>query len=189
MNHSLKLALITGGIILSLLGLYFGSYLPLAKSRLYISTIRSAQSVRSVAEFKALYDRMFALYSPIGEEEIVKFMSYDVMGIVSIKDQPEEIARALVEYIEPHLLTNNVRHLLVAAQMYTTLWQNYGHDSDYEVAVRYYRAAYDIGPKLPPVLFGLLQLYVNRGDMTSANEIGEHILSLWPNALSPMLAK
>jgi hypothetical protein len=189
MNHSLKLTLVTGGIIFFLLGLYYGAYLPLAKSRLYISTIRSAQSIRSVADFKALYDRMFALYSPVGTEEIVKFMSYDVMGIISIKDQPEEIARALVEYIEPYLFTNNVRHLLVGAQMYTTLWQNYGHDSDYEAAVRYYRAAYDIGPKLPPVLFGLLQLYVNHGDMVSANEIGEHIVALWPNAMSPMLTQ
>jgi hypothetical protein len=189
MNSSLKYILIIAGIVLALLGLYFGSYLPLAKSRLYISTMRAAQSIRSVTEFEKLYDQMFSLSSPVGDEETVKFLSYDILSIISIENQPEEIARELVSYIEPHLIRNNVRHLLVGAQMYTTLWQNYKRESDYQTAVRYYRAAYDIGPKLPPVLFGLLQLYVNHGDMASANELGDHIVSLWPNALNPAVGQ
>jgi len=182
MNRSLTYTLVAAGLILALLGLFFGAYLPLAKSRLYIATMRAAQTTRSVTEFEALYSRLFELYSPVGTEEIVKFMSYDVLGIISIPNQPEEVTRALVEFTEPRLFLGNVRHLLVGAQMYTVLWQNYGHESDYAAAVRYYRAAYDIGPKLPPVLFGLLQLYVNHGDMASANEIGERIVSLWPDA-------
>lgn len=37
-----------------------------------------------------------------------------------------------------------------------------------------------IGPKLPPVLYGLLSLYATKGDIANEKEVAETILKYWP---------
>jgi tetratricopeptide (TPR) repeat protein len=87
-----------------------------------------------------------------------------------------------VEYIEPHMFKDNVRHLLSVGMMYENLWLRYGKkDADYAKAEGYYRAALAIGPKLPPVLYSLANLYNEKGDLTKGREIKAMILNLWPN--------
>ena len=44
-----------------------------------------------------------------------------------------------------------------------------------------YRAALSIGPKLPPVLYSLLDLYRAKGEGEKLKEIGNVILKYWPD--------
>lgn len=170
------------GVAAAVLSIVYGVYLPLKKSSAYIDAIRNLQNAKSLSEVIAGYERAFSVPSPIGGEEIAKFTAYDVLNMISNSRQPEQVSRELVAYVEAKAFTNNVRHLLAIAQLHATLWQRFRKDEDYAAAERYYRDAYAIGPKLPPVLFGLLNLYSAKGDTVKAEEIGKEIVHYWPNA-------
>ncbi|MDO8469665.1 MAG: hypothetical protein Q7S84_01415 [bacterium] len=170
------------GIAAAVFSLVYGVYLPFRKSSAYINAIRNLQTAKSLTEVIAGYDRAFKIPSPVGGEELAKFASYDVLNMISNPRQPEEVSRELVRYIEQYAFHNNVRHLLAIAQLHATLWQRFQKDEDYVTAERYYRDAYAIGPKLPPVLFGLLNLYGAHGDTAKAEEIGNEIVRYWPTA-------
>jgi O-antigen ligase len=169
--------------ILAAGSLIFGVYAPVAKARAYISAIQTAASVTSVPTFIAHFTPALTHWSPIGQEEVVKFLASDIAGMVGGGNQPEEGMRGLVAFIEPYLLQNNVRHLLVGGHLYYALWSQYGKKAeDYTRAEQYYQAAREIGPALPPVLYALFDLYLNGGDYERARVTGESILQLWPNA-------
>jgi hypothetical protein len=168
-------------LILAILSIYFGSYLPLAKSRLFIRALRTANEVKTTEQFKSHFDKVFSFYSPIGNEEVVKFLSSDIVNVVSQAAQNESVARELVSYIEPRLFLNNVRHLLVGAQLHSILWNNFHRPEDLKKAEEYYLAAFKIGPKLPPVLFGLLELYRAAGDHKKYEDIAKLVVTYWPN--------
>lgn len=169
-------------IISALLSIYFGAYLPFTKSQRYIAAIRAVSSVKSVADFKKNFDAAINYYSPIGDEEVMKFLGNDILGIITGQDQPEAVSRELVEYVEPHMFKNDTRHLIALGQMYFTLWQKYGKkDVDYAKAEEYFLGAYSIGPKLPPVLYSLLDLYRLKGDGEKLKNIASEILTYWPD--------
>jgi len=181
-NEVFKNFIIVGLIILAVLSIIFGSYLPLIKSQFYIDALSSVSQVKTVEEFEANFDKSFKFYSPIGDEEVAKFLSSNILQIISQQNQPEAVRRILISYIEPYLLKNDVRHLMAAGQMYETLWINYGREEDFQKAESYFQKAYAIGPKLPPVLYGLIDLYYKKGDIPKIKEIGGIILQYWPDA-------
>lgn len=175
-----KQSIIISLIILAVLSIIFGSYLPLVKSQRFIAGLRSIPSIKTIDQFKINFDRAFKFYSPVGDEEITKFLAGDILQIISQQNQSEDVSRILVDYIEPYLFQDNVRHLLTAGQMYEILWQKYGQEEDFQKAENYFKKAYQIGPKLPPVLYGMLDLYRLKGNTEKAKEIGEIILKYWP---------
>lgn len=167
-------------IILAILSIIFGSYLPLIKSQKYISALRAGSQVTSVEQFKANFDNPIKFYSPIGDEEVIKFLTNDILQIITQEKQSEPVSRILAEYTEPYLFQNNVRHMIVGAEYYLVLWQKSGKEEDYQKSEEYFKKARDIGPKLPPVLYGMLNLYQIRGDAQKVQEIKEVILKYWP---------
>ncbi len=166
-------------IVLALILAYFGAYLPFARGRAYVTALRAVQSIHSLGEFETLFDRPLNFYSPVGDEEVAKFLGMDILNTIT-RVQPEELNRALVEYIEPYMLKNNVRHLIILGQMYSVLWREYGHKEDYVKSEVYQRKALEIGPNLPPVLYGLLDIYQASGDDTKLKEIASKIVKYWP---------
>mgnify|MGYP001572513354 CR=1 FL=1 len=181
MNKNIKYIVTFIGIGAAVFFIIYGAYMPFQEASLYISALRKMSSIRSVQDFEANFNRVFDFYSPVGEEEIVKFLSYDILGVISQGGQSESVAREVVSYIEPHLFKNNVRHLLNGAHMYEILWRNFGKkDEDFKKAEEYYLAARAIGPKLPPVLYSLVGLYQQKGDFAKAKDVAEAILKLWP---------
>jgi len=182
MNIFLRQLLIIILIILSVIGIYFGAYLPWIKARAYISALQTMSDggIQSLGDYFKNYDVPLKTYSPIGDEEVTKFLSNDILNLISNGSQSEEVSRALVEYIEPMLFKNNVRHLLVGGQMHYVLWRRFNNEGDYQKAEQYYLAARAIGPKLPPVLYELIGLYKDMGDTTKMKEVGETILTYWP---------
>lgn len=183
MNIFVKQLLIIILIILSVIGIYFGAYAPWAKAQAYIDALKtvSGGKVQSLGDYLGAYDKAVKMYSPIGDEEITKFLSNDIMNIVVKQNQSEEVTRTLVDYVEPLLFKNNVRHLLAGGQMHFVLWKRFNKEEDYQKAEGYYISARAIGPKLPPVLYELLSLYKEKGDSGKAKEVAGTILSLWPD--------
>ncbi len=181
MKNVFKNVLISAGLILALLSVFSGSYLPIVKARSYIRAINMLSSVKDVPEFENVFGKALDIFSPVGQEEVVKFLSSDIVrGIVS-QNNPEAVSREIVSFIEPYLFKNDVRHLITRGNLYNLLWQKYGHIEDFAKTEEAYRAALAIGPKLPPVLYSLLDLYQAKGDFGKEKEIGNIILGYWPN--------
>ena len=180
MKQSIKIIICVIGILGAVLSIVFGSYLPLVKSRLFIASLNSASSIKTINDFKKNFDKPFNFYSPVGDEETAKFLSSDILKSISQKEQSEEASRILVDYMEPYLFKNNVRHLIILGQMYSVLWQKSGKEEDFKKAEEYYLKAMEIGPKLPPVLYGLLDIERAGGNNEKIKEISKIILQYWP---------
>ena len=177
----MKQIIIVFGIILAILGFIYGAALPFMKAGAYISAMGNLSNVRSTQGFRDNFDAVFNFYSPVGTEEATKFLANDIVNLVSQEQQPEAVARDLVAYIEPHLEKDNPRHLISGAQMHMILWVRYHQKDDYTKAESYYKQILSFGPKLPPALYGLFELYSRSGDKENMKKVGETILSYWPS--------
>ena len=179
----LKKTFISAFLFLSVLSVYFGSYLPFEKAQLYITALKQLTGVRSVGEFKENFGRVFDFYSPVGQEEVAKYIGNDVLNTVyGVESSSAEIvAREVTSFAEPHMLKNDVRHLTLMGQWYYVMWGRFKNSNDLKRAEEYQLAAFEIGPKLPPVLYGLMDTYRAVGNKQKIQELGKYILSLWPD--------
>lgn len=182
MNDTLKQLIIVLLILAAVASVYFGALAPLAKAQSYINALRTIPLIGSIDEFRQAFDVPLTLPSPVGQKEVVKYIATNIQEIITHPNQPENVMRALAEYIEPYIYQNDVRHLIVMGQIYYTLWTNYGRkDVDFQKAVDYFKKVEVIGPKLPPALYSLFDLYREHGDVEKAKEVGKEILKFWPN--------
>lgn len=166
------------GIILAVLSIIFGGIMPIQKSSLYISGLEQVPNMHSTQEFKDTFKPALDYPSPIGQEEVAKYLESDILGIIS-NNANEAVDRDLVTFIEPYAMQDNTRHLIAMGEMYGTLWSKFHKESDYQTSVSYYMKAYAIGPKLPPVLYSLLSLYRAHGDAANFEKTGQEILGYW----------
>jgi tetratricopeptide (TPR) repeat protein len=166
------------GIILAVLSIIFGGIMPIQKSSLYISGLQQVPNMRSTQEFREAFGKALNYPSPVGQEEVTKYLESDILGIVS-QNNNEAVARDLVAFVEPYAMQDNTRHLIAMGEMYGTLWNKFHKEDDYKKALDYYTKAYGIAPKLPPILYSMLSLYRAHGDAANMQKIGQQILGYW----------
>ncbi len=168
-------------IILSFCSIYFGVFQAYAKSASYISAMRNLSQAKNLGELLKIIDKPLNLPSQIGQEEVVKFTTRNLLGI--IEAQNETVSRIIVEYIEPYLseFSYDVRHLLNGGSLYFILWQKSQKEEDFKKAEEYFLKAHKIGPNIPYPLYHLLILYKKADKEDKVKEISEKIFSLWPN--------
>ncbi len=188
-NESVIISVSVAFIILATASIFFGAIQPLARAQNFIEATRAPAT--TVMELENNFRRALDYPSYVGDEESAKFLGSNIRGYIGNKQIPEPVSRELLNFIEPYLEQDNIRHLMMAGQMYLNMWSTYKGQSDYEVAVKYYVEARRLGPKVYPVLFGLLAIYDAGGKTAEAKEVGNYILSIWPNdtATTEILAK
>lgn len=179
-NKTFYYSAAAAGILLAIFLIVFGSMLPFMKSRMYIKVSNAMGSVQSVEELKQVLDPAFSFYSPVGSEELAKFTSNSLYGVVTNPDQNEQVALAVLGYIEPKMHQDNVRHILLLGRMYYTMWQIHRKPEYLKKAEEYFLAMYEIAPRLPQPIYGLFEVYRDMGDVTRMSQMGEKILELWP---------
>ncbi|TSA45163.1 hypothetical protein D4R51_02385, partial [bacterium] len=108
----MKNYLIVIGIILGILAIFFGSYLPFLKAQSYLKVVQAIPKSTSVDQFENALRKSLDASSPVGQEEIVKFFGSDVITNLVSQDNPEAVTRELVSFIAPYLFKDNVRHLI-----------------------------------------------------------------------------
>lgn len=173
------------GVLLGFTGIYFSAFLPYGKATRFINAERATASIQTIEQFEGVFRVPLDFPSPVGDEEVVKYLSNDIIGLVhQIKD--EETARRLVAFIEPRLWKDDVRHLLAAGQLRYSLWQNFGKESDFRATEEYFLKVREIAPKLPQPLYGLLEIYKIKGDTVKREAQIKEILTLWPAASSTL---
>lgn len=166
------------GIILAVLSIYFGSLLPLQKSRIFINSMSQLGSARSVNDVKEILGNVFNFYSPVGQEESVRFIGSQMAGIIS-PQQSEPAMRELVSFMEQYIFENNSKHLLTMALSYERLAMSYGKPEDLEKTKNYYQKILVLNPKSPQALYGLFGIYQAKKDYDNARKISEIILKYW----------
>jgi hypothetical protein len=176
----IKNFLAVGIIILGLFFFISGSILPWSMARGYINALRLAgQGQESLDIFLKTFKKSLDYPSPIGKEEVVKFLSGDLKEMIA--NQEESVAKALVDFIEPYLFKDEVRHLLTKAEIYHMLWRRFNKREDFIRAAEAYQEAGKIGINLPQPIYGLYNLFLEGGQKELANRVGKEILRLWPN--------
>lgn len=169
-------------ILAALVSLWAGAYTPFAKAQAYITALRGMNSYGSLDAFEQAFDAVFTVPSPIGNPEIAKFLSGDIVDLVNSSSQPEDVSRALVGYIAPHLATDRIQPLITLGQLYYVLWVRFHGETDFEKSAAYLEKARALGPKFANTLYNLFALYQsNPATQEQAKEVGKDILTYWPS--------
>lgn len=173
-------AFVVFGIALAVASIIFGSVLPFMKSQRYTYAVSVMWDAESVEEVEALFGRALTFYSPVGASEVARFSGDMIFSIISGGRQSEAVGRALIEFIEPSMDKEDIRHLLVLGYMYSEMWEKYRNSSYLQKAEMYFLRAHERGPKPPPPLYALFGVYQEGNDAERARAIAERILELWP---------
>ncbi|MGC9603049.1 MAG: tetratricopeptide repeat protein [Minisyncoccia bacterium] len=181
MRSSLKYILAGVLIIAAVFATVRGSLQPFTKAQLFIKGLKNLSSVKTLDDFTAQFDAVFNYPSPVGNEEVAKFLSDQVTSIVSQQSQPEDVSRVLVSYMESHISQNDLLSLFTIAHFHAILWQRFHRTEDYSQAEQALKRALSIGPEVPPVLYSLASLYASGGDRVKFVQTAQTILSYWPD--------
>ncbi|MEK7568216.1 MAG: O-antigen ligase family protein [Patescibacteria group bacterium] len=177
---SLKKIIAVAAIIGVVALIYLGAILPFAKAKLYTGSFGQIHLIKNVEEFKRLFDVPLNFYSPVGQEEAVRFLAGEIFTKMIYPGQAEGVVRQLMDYIEPRIFENNSRHLLLTAWMYGRMFEIYGKQDYLNKAEEYFQKILILNPKSPQALRSLLGVYQVRGEAEKVKETGKIILRYWP---------
>lgn len=188
MNESNKkiIALIASVIILVLL--YYGSFLPFRKSRVFISTMRSLGEAKTLDELKSKISVPLNLPSPYGQEEVVRQVASLITNIVSQSNTTPPVIDDLIAYLNTYYspiieggrgMSFN-QNLYVLGSLNEVAFIRTNKAQYLAAAEEYFTASYALGPKRPQALFGLFDVYRARGDREKVIQISNQILEQWP---------
>ncbi|MDI6820682.1 MAG: hypothetical protein QMD65_00690 [Patescibacteria group bacterium] len=183
-------------IILAVAAIFFGSYLPYQKAQLFINAYRALGSSQqfSFDDFKTIFDRALNFYSPVGQEEEVRFLGNQILDLVQRKP-PEEILKKLQIYAEETIGIsirdsrglNYTQNFLILGGIYQMSWSFYKNPADLEKAISYYESGLKLSPDRPQFLFALFDLYRASGRNEDVKPVGEKIMKFWPSSFQPLV--
>jgi O-antigen ligase len=182
-ERPLRIALAVVGIPLCLSLVVMGAVLPYLKAKLLRAALESPYLGKSLPDVLDDIDQAVGFYSPAGDEETTFLLSANLSKMMSDDPNlPLEVVRALLGRIEPKAAPG-VRPWLGIGQVYFTFASRASRTDDYEHAIAYFSKARARAPGLPAVLYPMFELYRRRGDRQGMAEVGEAILSRWPDDL------
>ncbi len=187
LEKTIKLVLAPLGIVLAVLSLVYGAFLPFRKAQLFIAVMQQAYQSQTIGDYEATYNKALGFYSPVGQAEDVRFLLSQISSVIVAKP-PQDVSDALVRYADQISRVNApgqqglnyTQELVTLATIHEANFHNYHEQNDYNVALSLYEKGLQLSSKRPQFLYGLFQLYMDAGDTANEKAIGEKILSLWP---------
>lgn len=174
-------------LVVILLVIYLGAYLPFRKAKLFIQTMRSLASAQTLEEVGVKLDGLFDFYSPVGTEEYLKFLIQDFAAIVRSSPSPE-VAKFLTDYLEwrfnEYLAgegAGGTKQLVQLGNLVAAYALREGDGERLAAAERYYLQGLALSPRRPELLLALYNLYSAVGRQAEAEAISQEILTYWPN--------
>jgi len=181
-------------VSLGILGIsVYGSYLPMRKAEIFISTLQSlsAEPVSSLNELQQRLSMPLDYPSPIGQEELVRNTANNILGFISQSGDATSTAflvSFLNSYYNPIIARGKGmsfgQDLYLMGAVNETAFAHTGNPAYIEGAQKYYEEAVALGPNRPQALYGLFDIYRAEGNVQSTTAIGEKILSNWPTDAS-----
>jgi len=175
-------------IIASLLGMYFGAFLPLKKSQLFIEAYSVFNSQPTLQGLEESFNKALDFYSPVGQEEERRYLGSRLLSLFT-KQIPEPVAGELVRYYESKFDFENekngglnwTQNILILGNLRQAVWEIFKSDKDYQKAEEYYLKGLKLSPTRPQFLYGLQQLYKSKSETEKERQTTEKINALWPN--------
>jgi len=190
MNQLPKQIIAISASFFILVMIFYGSYLPYKKSKTFISSLNAlgAGQIRSFEQLDNIVSSSLKINSPIGQEELVRQFLGIFTGFISQNENPEVID-VLVKYIKTYSdpilnrgkgLSFN-QDLYLAIRLYLTAYEKTKDQKYLDKAKQYAELSYSLGPKRPQVLYSLFDIYRLENNIEKAKEIGNQILTYWPD--------
>lgn len=181
---------------------YYGSYLPLRKSQIFIEVVRSDTAPNSLEDLESRMARPLDYFSPIGQGELVRNSASSILGLIRQLEDKKAIA-SLIGFIEQYYapIIAKPRGMSFGQDLYILGAMNElalvkTREAGYlEKARSYFGRSIELAPRRPQSLYGVFDTLRFQGDMEGARKIGEQILSQWPQdettrkAITEMLEK
>lgn len=188
MSRTLKklIAVVFSGFILFLM--YYGSYLPLRKSRIFISSLRNIGSVRSPQDLAEVLTPPLEAPSPIGQEELVRNISNLILDMTRQGASGEFLAQSL-DFLEQYYapIINRGKGMSFEQNLYLLGTLNeyaflQTKNPKYFLAAKtYYLKGYELGPKRPQFLYGLFDIYRFEKNIPELDKVKNQIMAQWPD--------
>jgi len=172
-------------IIASVFSLVYGSIKPFKKAAAYVTAVKS--KAVSVDEFTNAFKKALDYPSPVGQDELVRFVSSDIMNVIAEGKNDEAVEQKLTDFIhvyaDPKIKSgvgmNYTQLVMMLGTMHTYKWKQYKKPDDFALAIQYFMQGYNINHDRPQFLIGLMDLYNSSGQKDKADAVKQHIAELW----------
>lgn len=167
---------------------YYGSYLPMRKSQIFINSLRSIRSVSSLEEIEKIISVSLDRPSPVGQEELVRNFTNVALDLASRTDDPTVVFQ-IMDFVEGYFgpIIKREKGMSFGQDLYLlgalnevaflkTKDQKYFERSKF-----YFEKGHELGPRRPQPLYGLLDIYRIEGNVQKVQETANQILSQWPD--------
>ncbi|MFH1246302.1 MAG: hypothetical protein V1489_00815 [Candidatus Liptonbacteria bacterium] len=190
MNSELKKTISILGVAILVAIAIYGSYLPYRKSSLYIEANRNAQEATTLIEFENSIQPSLDAPSPIGQNELVRNVAGNMLGIVRNAGQNSELVKATMDFInsyyQPIIQKGSGPSFNQDLYLLGILNQSaFGSTRDQSylfAAQRYYEEGNQRAPERPQTLYGLFDVYRYEGNVSGVERVANDILTHWPDA-------
>ena len=193
MDSQIKKAIAVSGAIFIALTAYYGSYLPMRKSMMFIETMKNSADVKTIKDFENLFSVPLDYPSPIGQEELVRSTANNVAnGLQSVSDPKavDELINYINAYYDP--IISRGKGMSFGQNLYILGMMNEiafiktnsagaPNPTYLKAAEKYFTMAHQLGPKRPQGLYGLLDVYRMEGNLDGFKKIADQVLSQWPD--------
>ncbi len=167
---------------------FYGSYLPLRKSRLFIGTMRGMGNTASLAELKRQFSIPLDATSPVGQEELVRNTANFLVSAFQQPNIKPEVALDILKFIENYYdpIISSDRGMSFTQDLYVSgilneLAFTKTKNPEYlEKAQVYFERGLEKSPHRPQFLFGMFDIFHIKGDVEGMKKIANQIFSLWP---------
>jgi tetratricopeptide (TPR) repeat protein len=192
MNPLPKKIIAISATIVILIAMYFGAYLPLRKSQIYIKAMFNFQSgkVHSVEDFVGLFGPALNFRSPIGQDEAVSYY-FEILANVINQQNNEQVIEILLKesekWMEPILKAQKGfvfnQNLYNFATVYKIAGLKLKNEIYYQKSLDLFNEGLKYSPNRLIFLGGLYDLYQVKGDNEKMKEISEIVLKYYPNKI------
>lgn len=177
-------------IVAAILGVaFYGSYLPMRKAEIFISTLQNLQTspATSLSDLETRLSVPLNYPSPIGQEELVRNMANSVLSFVQQGGDASstgELIGFLNQYYSPILDAGKGmsfgQDLYLEGAINEIAFAQTGNQTYLAGALKYYLEGNQLGPNRPQPLYGLFDVYRAEGDTADAVKVGTKIDQNWP---------
>jgi hypothetical protein len=172
---------------------YYGSYLPVRKSEMYVYAERKIANASSMNDVIDILSAPLDQPSPIGQEDLLK-RSAELVGVLIDKygAKAPTIVPPLIHFLERYRGRYAARGPSVSSDRIVFVMANanlrayaFLHQQQYlDAARRYYELGLANGPRLPRFIYPLFDVYILEGNLDGAKAMGNLIVTYWPEDYS-----
>lgn len=170
--------------------IYFGAYLPITKSQLYVDTQMNLSNIKTLQQFSSAFENVFNYYSPVGQDEIIQGYIVVLSGVMQQNPQPgpdviDYLAKQAETWGDPLMARGKafnygqiIYSLGAVYKLAAVKLQNVDY---YQRSVEAFKDGEEHSPGRAVFLYNLFDLYNMAGDKTDLKPVGEEIIKNFPN--------